>query len=90
MPYTNIAKPTGATYTRPNFPGKEEYDQSDLTYDSSITFYDSVNVNAFTLVAKPIGGLRILRGMATGLLIPLTYSVSLDASPWFKVAKPSS
>ena len=60
MPYTSIAKPTGATYTRPNPQGREEYDQSDLTYNDSNTFYDGVNQAAYTSVAKPTGSVYTL------------------------------
>lgn len=52
-PYTYVAKPVSSTYTFVNFEGKEMYDQFDLTYDDSGTFYDGYNPNAYTYVAKP-------------------------------------
>lgn len=53
--YTNIPKPTGAPYTNNNPQGKEQYDQSSITYDSADVFYDGVNQNAYTNVNKPVG-----------------------------------
>lgn len=53
--WTNIAKPTGTAYTNANAQGKEQYDQTSLTYDDSGTFYDGVNQTAWSSVAKPSG-----------------------------------
>lgn len=53
MSWISIPKPTSSTYTAVNFQGKEQYDQSSLTYDDSSTYYDGVNSNAYTNVAKP-------------------------------------
>lgn len=33
--------------------GKEQYDQSNLTYDDANTFYDGVNPNQWTNITKP-------------------------------------
>jgi hypothetical protein len=33
--------------------GREQYDQSDLTYDSATTYYDGVNMSQWTDVSKP-------------------------------------
>jgi len=55
MPYTNIAKPTGASYTNVEPVGKEPYDDSDITYDDANVFYDGVNEAAYTNIAKPVG-----------------------------------
>lgn len=54
MTWTSVAKPTSSTYTRVNAPGKEEYDQFDVTYDSSTTYYDGANPNQWTDIAKPV------------------------------------
>ena len=86
MPYINVAKPTGASYIKVNS-YVDTYDNSDVAYDSS-SFYEGYNPSAYTNIAKPVGGLRIFPGMITGLMIPLTYSRSYDASPWFKIPKP--
>ncbi len=51
--WTNIAKPTGTSYTNLNPQGKEQYDQADITYDSPLTFYDGVNMAQWTDVTKP-------------------------------------
>ena len=53
MPWTNVAKPTGTTYTPVNPIGKEQYDQSDIEYDDADIFYDGENPNQYTKVAKP-------------------------------------
>ena len=53
MTYTKIPKPTSTTYTNVNPLGKQSYDESDIIYDSTTVFYDGVNVNAYTKVAKP-------------------------------------
>lgn len=53
--YTNIAKPSGTTYTNQNSIGKQQYDQSDITYDDANVFYDGVNPSQYTAVSKPSG-----------------------------------
>ncbi len=53
--YTNIPKPVGTAYGRVNAIGKEQYDQSDIAYDSASTFYDGVNMSMYTSVSKPVG-----------------------------------
>ncbi len=54
--YTVISKPIGTSYTNINTVwGKEQYDQSDLTYDDANTFYDGTNAMQYTLVSKPVG-----------------------------------
>lgn len=53
--YTNITKPSGTSYTNMNSMGKEQYDQSTLSYDDSATFYDGYNPSQYTSVTKPSG-----------------------------------
>ncbi len=53
--YTNITKPSGTSYTSQNSIGKEQYDQSTLTYDDISTYYDGINMNQYTNVTKPSG-----------------------------------
>jgi len=55
MPYTNIAKPTGANYTNVEPAGKEPYDDLDITYDDANAFYDGIDQAAYTNIAKPVG-----------------------------------
>ena len=52
--YTNVAKPTGANYTRITFSGKYIYDDL-LTYDQSDIFYDGIDQAAYTNISKPTG-----------------------------------
>ncbi len=73
--YVFVDKPTGTPYTNVNGMGREQYDQSDLLFDSPSTYYDGVDIGAYTNIPKPTGaGLTIYPGYATGLLIPFTYS----------------
>jgi len=51
--YTNIAKPTDATYTGISASGRQTYDEPLLSYDDSSTYYDSVDENAYTDLSKP-------------------------------------
>ena len=51
--YTNVAKPTSNVYTNLNPVGKEQYDDSGITYSSSTVFYDGVNQTAYTNLSKP-------------------------------------
>lgn len=88
--YTNIAKPTGADYTEVNAQGKEQYDQSDITYDDSSIYYDGVNQAAYTDISKPSGGGEVLSGYATGLLIPPTYAVGFGVSSYTNINKPTT
>lgn len=53
--YTNVAKPTGVPYTNINAPGRQQYDQADISYDDSGTYYDGVDQNAYTSISKPVG-----------------------------------
>jgi len=53
MTWTSVAKPSSTPYTNTNPGGKEQYDQSGIAYDSSITFYDGINPNQWTKNSKP-------------------------------------
>ena len=97
MTWTNVPKPTGTPYTRVTLVGKQQYDDPSITYDEATVYYDSVNQTAWTDVAKPTGNVsytvRTHAGMATGLLMPLTYSSTMTASftkdQWTRVSKPT-
>lgn len=88
--YTNIAKPTNSNYTNTNTVGKQQYDQSSITYDDSSIFYDGVNENAYTNIIKPAGYNSLVRGMTVGLLIPLTSNRAIPlGSPYTFISKPN-
>lgn len=70
--------------------GKEQYDQSDATYDSATTYYDSTNPNQWTNIAKPTGNRVLLPGMATGLIMPPTYTREHSFDKWVRVSKPTT
>jgi hypothetical protein len=53
MAWTTIPKPTSSGFTAINPVGREQYDQSDVTYDSSTVFYDGTNVSQWTSISKP-------------------------------------
>ena len=83
-PYTYLAKPTGASYTRVNPVGREQYDQSDVTYDSSTVFYDGVNTTAYTNVSKPLNPT-----WATIVGTWAAYTGTWDEANFTKVNKPT-
>lgn len=87
--WTYISKPTNSVYTFINPTGKETYDESTLTYDDSNVFYDGVDMDAWTPVAKPLGE-TIYVGIASGLLIPLTFRSSTIGTAWTPVSKPNT
>lgn len=89
MTWTPVLKPTDATYTRTNVQGREQYDQSSITYDDPGIFYDGVDMAAWTDIAKPT--LPITRvGISAGLLIPLTIVSSTVGTDWTSVNKPTT
>ena len=53
--YTNVNKPSGASYTNLNSQGKEQYDQATIEYDDANVFYDGYNQSQYTSVTKPSG-----------------------------------
>lgn len=53
--YTNITKPAVTSYTNQNGRGREQYDQSGLTYDDASVFYDGTNPSQYQNVTKPSG-----------------------------------
>lgn len=81
--YTNVAKPTSSVYSNQNPVGKEQFDDSNITYDSSTVFYDGVNQTAFSSLAKPVLGPAVLVQSATGY----TGSTPLNISYSSKVTK---
>ncbi len=91
--YTYIAKPTGTPYTNVNtVGGKEQYDQPNLMYDDLNVFYDGINQNAYTKIAKPtttqvVASAGLYYGFGA-----FTYSGGqpLGQSEWTKVAKPTN
>lgn len=51
--WTNVGKPSIASWTNSNPQGKEQYDEASITYDDPNVFYYGVNVNQWTDVSKP-------------------------------------
>lgn len=90
MAWTTVPKPGAQTWSPINVIGKQQYDQVNLTYDDVNTFYDGGNPNMWTDIPKPSGGVFIRSGMATGLIMPVSYSQEvLAGDPWVKVSKPT-
>ena len=89
MAWNNVTKPTTSGWTNTNPSGRTQYDQADITYDDASVFYDGVDPNFWTMVAKPTGASLVTPGMATGIIGPPTYSKQYDASRWIKVKKPT-
>ncbi len=91
--WTTVPKPGAQTYTNLNPQGREQYDQPTIFYDDPNIFYDGINPSQWTDVAKPIGEgtITIMSGMATGLIMPPTYTTShtITSSRWTKVHKPT-
>lgn len=88
--YTNINKPTGTSYSNTNSIGKQQYDQSSISYDDTGVFYDGVDYGAYTNLAKPFSGAIVLAGTATGLLMPPTYSQdTVIGDPYTYISKPN-
>lgn len=92
MSYTKVSKPSAGGYTNLNKGDDAFFDSVDDDFDSASVFFDGINQSAWTDVAKPASpGANILAGMATGLLIPLTYSTghTTVSITWTKVSKPT-
>lgn len=53
MSYTNIAKPSGASYINVNSSGKEGFDDAAVTFDQQSTFFDGINNAVYTNLSKP-------------------------------------
>lgn len=51
--WINVPKPNTSNYTNTNPQGREQYNQSDITYDSATTYYDGINPNQWSDVTKP-------------------------------------
>lgn len=85
--YTYVSKPTNSVYGFVNPPGKEQYDDIEVSYDDASVFYDGADPNAWSDVAKPTIPI-MYSGIATGMLIPLTHPVSVLGTDWTNVNKP--
>lgn len=53
MVWTDIPKPSTLAWMNENPSGREQYDQSNIEYDSSTTYYDGANPNMWTDISKP-------------------------------------
>lgn len=89
MTYTKIAKPSATSYTNINIIGKQQYDQSDISYDDSTTYYDGVNLSQYTKISKPAGEIVAVAGLYYGFGA-FTYSGGqIFSTRYTKVNKPS-
>lgn len=91
--WSNVGKPSVHSWTNKTFTGFQTFDDSSVTYDDPSAFYDSMNMNAWTNIAKPAAGVMftIPAGTATGLICPPTYATShsMNMNTWTNVPKPS-
>lgn len=85
MTYTKVNKPTGTTYTNVNAVGKQQYDQSDVYYDDTTTFYDGINYSAYTSVSKPTTSITWALATETWA----NYNHQWGVPEYYKVAKPT-
>lgn len=84
--YTNVPKPTGTPYININI--IPVYDDLTVLYDDPNVFYDGFSDSAYTDIAKPTYNIAT-GGIATGLLMPLTFSKTTVTSPYTNVNKPT-
>lgn len=84
--WTKVTKPVSSGWTPVNPAGRTQYDQADTTYDSATMYYDGVNPNAWTNLSKPSRPTTYV-GIASGLLIPLTFRSGIPGDSWTKVSK---
>lgn len=87
MAWSPITKPTSRGWLNVNPQGREQYDQPDLMYDDPNVFYDGGDPNLWNKVSKPTLITVITGGYATGLLMPLTKTVTTQSDGWTKVPK---
>lgn len=87
--WTNIPKPGAQTYTRLNPLGKEQYDQSDITYDSATTYYDGINLNQWTEVSKPQGYGFLNWASMNMIWDSADWQWGSSASQWTNIPKPT-
>lgn len=84
MAWTNVNKPTTPTWTYLNPQGREQYDESTIEYDDANVFYDGVNPNQWTDIAKPTYSL-------TWNDLPIawnSYPNPWQSPTWTQVSKP--
>jgi hypothetical protein len=86
--WTTVPKPGAQTYTNIGPMGKEQYDQSSLTYDDANVFYDGINPSQWTDVAKPTGGYEI-PWSEMDMLWENASNPWGSTNPWTNVAKPT-
>lgn len=89
MSWTKVSKPTGANWTKVST-YRPLFDDPNVLFDDPSVFYDGINVSAWTNVPKPTGNNVILAGMATGLIMPPTYTRQVGVDPWTRVNKPTT
>ncbi len=86
MSWTNVSKPTGTSYTKINKAPTEIPLYGSAVY--GISKYGQVN--NYTNISKPTGGITLRKGMKTGRRMPLTNSTNITVNnPWTNINKPT-
>lgn len=66
MSWTNIQKPTFSAWNNSNPSGKQQYDETDITYNDASVFYDSINPAQWNNVARALGAELVTNGSFAG------------------------
>ena len=70
MSYTNISKPTGASYTKVSYQGGEYFDDAEALFDDPDVFFNGINSSEWTMVPRESQYEFVNAGMLTGLIAP--------------------
>lgn len=91
MSWQPISKPNTSNWANVNPQGRISYDQADITYDSSTTFYDGGDPNSWTKVSRIEGrGLGSLQWQQMFITWEQATQAWNSTSPtWSNVAKPT-
>ncbi len=88
--WTNVSKPTGASYTKLSPQGNEFFDDAGVDFDDADVYFNGINSSAWTMVARETTNEFINVGMTIGLLMPLKQSRAVRTGDhWTRFVKPS-